>query len=83
MNKHLDLKKFKNDFEILSVLRNLKIIGVFTRLSVRDKKNKYLKLIPYAWELIEYRTLNNPIFKDLNYLLSINFDRKIRKSYEN
>ena len=82
-NKHLDPKKFKNDFDILSVLRNLKIIGIFTRLSVRDKKNKYLKLIPHAWELIEYRTLNNPIFKDLNYLLSKNFDRKIRKSYEN
>ena len=82
-NKHLDLKKFKNDFEILSVMRNLKIIGIFTRLSVRDKKNKYLKLIPHAWELIDNRTLNNPIFKDLNYLLSKNFDRKIRKSYEN
>ena len=82
-NKQLNLKKFKNDFEILSVLRNLKIIGIFTRLSVRDKKNKYLKLIPHAWELIDYRTLNNPIFKDLNYLLSKNFDRKIRKSYEN
>ena len=83
MNKHLDLKKFKNDFDILSVLRNLKIIGIFTRLSVRDKKNKYLKLIPHAWELIENRTLNNPIFKDLNYLLSKNFDKKIRKFYEN
>ncbi len=82
-NKYLDLKKFKNDFDILSVLRNLKIIGIFTRLSVRDKKNKYLKLIPHAWELIDYRTLNNPIFKDLNYLLSKNFDRKIRKFYEN
>ena len=82
-NKQLNLKKFKNDFEILSVLRNLKIIGIFTRLSERDKKNKYLKLIPHAWELIDYRTLNNPIFKDLNYLLSKNFDRKIRKSYEN
>ena len=82
-NKQLNLKKSKNDFEILSVLRNLKIIGIFTRLSERDKKNKYLKLIPHAWELIDYRTLNNPIFKDLKYLLSKNFDRKIRKSYEN
>ena len=29
---------FKNDFEILSILRNLKIIGIFTRLANRDKK---------------------------------------------
>ena len=48
-----------NDFEILSVLRNLKIIGIFTRLSIRDKKHNYLKLIPYAWKLIEQRTENN------------------------
>ena len=47
--KILNIKKFKNDFEILSVLRNLKIIGIFTRLAVRDNKKKYLKLIPYAW----------------------------------
>ena len=38
--KALDISKFKNDFEILSVLRNIKIIGIFTRLSVRDKKKK-------------------------------------------
>ena len=30
--KKLDIHKFKNDFEILSILRNLKIIGIFTRL---------------------------------------------------
>ncbi len=78
-NKNLDFKKFKNDFEILSVLRNLKIIGIFTRLSIRDKKNKYLKLIPYAWQLIELRTSKNPIFKDLNYLLNKNFDKINKK----
>ena len=78
-NKSLDYEKFKNDFDILSVLRNLKIIGIFTRLSMRDNKNKYLKLIPYAWKLIELRTSKNPIFKDLNYLLIKNFDKKKRK----
>ena len=75
-NKNLDHKNFKNDFEILSVLRNFKIIGIFTRLSVRDKKNKYLKLIPYAWELIHSRSAKSPIFKDLNYILTKYFDKK-------
>ena len=37
-NKKIDLEKFKKDFEILSVLRNLKIIGIFMRLAVRDNK---------------------------------------------
>ena len=41
--KKSDKNLIKNDFEILSVLRNLKIIGIFTRLAVRDKKKKYLK----------------------------------------
>ena len=31
--RNLNKRKFKNDFEILSVLRNLKIIGIFTRLA--------------------------------------------------
>ena len=36
--KKMNVIKFKNDFEILSVLRNLKIIGIFTRLAIRDRK---------------------------------------------
>ena len=39
-NKKINADKFKNDFEILSVLRNLKIIGIFMRLAERDKKRK-------------------------------------------
>ncbi len=67
-----------NDFEILSVLRNMKIIGIFTRLAARDKKKKYLKLIPYAWKLIELRIKNNKIFDGLKKLLDINFSKEIR-----
>ena len=67
-----------NDFEILSVLRNMKIIGIFTRLAVRDKKKKYLKLIPYAWKLIELRIKNNKIFHNLKTILDLNFSKNIR-----
>ena len=69
---------FKNDFEILSVLRNMKIIGIFTRLAVRDKKKIYLKLIPYTWRLIELRIKNNKIFDDLKKILDFNFSKEIR-----
>ena len=61
--KILNKKSFKNDFDIISVLRNLKIIGIFTRLAVRDNKKKYLKLIPYAWSLIKLRSKNKIILK--------------------
>ena len=74
----LDLCKFKNDFEILSILRNLKIIGIFMRLAIRDGKKKYLKLIPYAWTLINLRINENKIFKDLKELLKKNFKGKIK-----
>ena len=76
--KKLDIKKFKNDFEILSILRNLKIIGIFTRLAMRDKKKNYLKLIPYTWTLINLRINENKIFIDLKKLLIQNFKGKIR-----
>ena len=70
--------KLKNDFEILSVLRNLKIIGIFTRLAVRDNKKNYLKLIPHAWKLINLRIYKNEIFTDLKTLLTNNFKRYIK-----
>ena len=67
--KYKNESQFINDFEILSVLRNLKIIGIFTRLANRDKKKKYLKLIPYAWKLIDNRMKNNSNFNDfINFL---------------
>ena len=79
-NKSLDKDKFKNDFEILSVLRNFKIIGIFSRLSKRDRKHKYLKLIPYAWKLIEHRINNNRTFSDLKIIIDKNFPKKIRNN---
>ena len=75
--KKIDKKKFKNDFEILSVLRNLKIIGIFTRLAIRDNKKDYLKLIPHAWDLISLRMDQNKIFSDLKKLLKDNFKKNL------
>ena len=77
-NKKIDLEKFKKDFEILSVLSNLKIIGIFTRLAVRDKKTKYLKLIPYAWKMINHRIKKQNEFNNLMLLLKNNFPKFIR-----
>ena len=82
-NKNIHPKKFKNDFDILSVLRNLKIIGIFMRLAERDKKKKYLKLIPYAWKMIDNRMNKNKILYNLKFLLASNFPKFITKSDEN
>ena len=78
--KKLDNKKFRNDFEILSILRNLKIIGIFTRLAIRDGKKNYLKLIPYTWKLISLRINENKVFHDLKNLLNKNFKSKLNEN---
>ena len=64
-------------------MRNLKVIGIFSRLAQRDNKKKYLKLIPYTWKLIEDRIDNNDVFIDLKKKLEDNFPKKIRKKNEN
>ena len=73
-------KKFLEDFKILSVQRNLKIIGIFSRLFIRDKKKQYLKFIPYTWQLLEMR-MDSEIFSELKKILNsnipINFKKRI------
>ena len=41
-NNKIQNSKFKIDFAILSILRNLKIIGIFMRLADRDDKKNIL-----------------------------------------
>ena len=77
---------FIHDFNILSVQRNLKIIGIFSRLFKRDKKKQYLKLIPYTWELLELRSKDKKVFGEINTILNQFISSKIRKKikfYEN
>ena len=65
--KTKDENKIKNDFDILSVQRNLKILGIFVRLYKRDNKSNYLKYLPYTWSMIDKR-MKNSIFNKLNKL---------------
>ena len=70
-------KNFLEDFNILSVQRNLKIIGIFSRLFKRDKKAQYLKFIPYTWQLIDMRMKSN-MFSELKNTLDHYIPKKIR-----
>ena len=74
----INSKKFSEDFNTLSVQRSLKIIGIFSRLFKRDKKNNYLKLIPYTWQLLEMR-MGSEAFSKLKEILDRNINKKIRK----
>ena len=81
--KNFNKNYFLNDFEILSVVRNLKIIGIFTRLARRDNKSTYLKLIPYTWKLIDLRCKNNKLLIDFKNFLYKNFSKSVRNKYAN
>ena len=74
----INSKKFLEDFNILSVQRSLKIIGIFSRLFKRDKKKQYFKYIPYTWSLLEMR-MNSDIFSELKKTLDNNISKKFRK----
>ena len=49
----VDRKAFMKAYAILGAGRHAKVIGVFTRLNVRDGKPQYLHHIPRVWQLLE------------------------------
>ena len=77
-NHRIYRDKFLADFNILSVQRNLKIIGIFSRLYTRDKKSQYLKYIPYTWKLLEKR-MKGEMFLDLRRILDKSISKQVRK----
>ncbi|MBT7605987.1 MAG: phosphotransferase [Kordiimonadaceae bacterium] len=63
-----DIAEFKEHYTILGAQRNMKIIGIFARLYLRDGKNHYIKLIPRVWGLLE-RCLKHPALSELKIWL--------------
>ncbi|MDX1580905.1 MAG: phosphotransferase, partial [Alphaproteobacteria bacterium] len=60
----LERDDFTRAYALLGVQRNIKIIGIFTRLWKRDGKPFYPSLIPRVWELVE-RGLNWPGLEEI------------------
>ncbi len=48
-----DRETFVRDAHILAAQRNMKILGLFTRLHRRDGKPRYLTLLPRVWGLLQ------------------------------
>jgi len=67
--KNFNIHQFKKEFSILSVQRAMKIIGIFSRLFKRDKKSRYLKLIPYTWTILNKR-LEDPMFNEVRVIIN-------------
>jgi N-acetylmuramate 1-kinase len=56
--------KFLRDYAILGAQRNLKIIGIFSRLCQRDGKQGYVDLIPRVWNHLMH-DLRHPALNEL------------------
>lgn len=63
-NRRLNPKEFLSATAIFAAQRNAKIIGIFARLSKRDRKPSYLKYLPRVWCYME-RDLENPALENL------------------
>ena len=49
----LDRAAFDASYAVLGAQRSAKIVGIFTRLCMRDGKPRYLEHIPRVWRLLQ------------------------------
>jgi hypothetical protein len=68
LNKE-EIKIFLNDYYSLAAQRNLKILGIFARLCLRDKKERYLEYLPRVKEYL-LGDLENHQLRELKEFLS-------------
>ncbi|WP_306153231.1 aminoglycoside phosphotransferase family protein [Roseovarius sp. MMSF_3281] len=64
----LDPAQFQADYNRLGAQRNLRIVGVFARLCIRDGKAHYVDLIPRVWGHL-MRNLEDPALSDVAALV--------------
>lgn len=68
----IDAAHFRAQAAILAAQRNAKIVGIFARLAIRDKKPRYLAFLPRVWSYME-RDLEHPAL----HALKTWYDRKV------
>ena len=71
-----DKDAFLASWAVLAAQRHIKVLGIFVRLCVRDKKNRYLQHLPRLWRLLE-RALEHPVLGKMK----VWFDKNIPADY--
>lgn len=69
---HLSRDIILQEAAVISAIRHAKIIGIFTRLYIRDRKPHYLTHIPRVWKLLQ-KCLDHPTLTDLNFWFQKHF----------
>jgi len=72
-----EAEEFRSHYAILGAQRNTKIIGIFTRLSVRDGKQRYLDFMPRMWRLLE-KDLQHPALAPMAHWFDENIPENVR-----
>ena len=70
-NAKINPNEFKYAYLVLGTQRLFKIIGIFKKLAIKERKIDYLRYLPRTKQLIKYN-LKNPIFNELKVWLKIN-----------
>lgn len=67
----IDKKSFMDSYALLGAQRNLKILGIFARLGLRDGKYNYRLFMPRVWGYLEH-DLKHPLLQPLkNWLKDV------------
>jgi len=71
---------FEADYARLGAQRNAKIVGIFSRLWLRDGKARYLAFIPRVWEAME-RDLEHPALAPVAEWFAANIPAELRAAH--
>jgi aminoglycoside/choline kinase family phosphotransferase len=74
----VDDAEFRRSYAILGAQRNIRILGVFTRLWKRDGKPQYQTFMPRMWGLVE-RDLAHPALTDLRGWFDAMIPQELRR----
>lgn len=66
-----DFQQFERGFDLMGLQRHLKVLGIFSRLSLRDGKHVYLNDLPLVFDYV-FETLTK--YPELNHYLPL-FER--------
>lgn len=75
----IDREAFKAAYAILGAQRNCKIIGIFSRLALRDNKPRYLSYLPRVWKHLEH-DVSHPVLASLKFWLDTNIPQDKRQA---
>ncbi len=78
-NPSTDSEALKKSYAILGAQRNIKILGIFARLALRDHKPKYLQFMPRVWKYLEH-DLKHPALSEIKAYMDKYFPEEIRKN---